>query len=280
MSTTHACGSNDKQWVEQEQDAVQHRMEQIRHKVLVLSGKGGVGKSSVAANIAVGLAMKGLKTALVDIDIHGPSIPKILGLEGMLTGQDGEALLPVNYDGFLSVMSVGFLLQDRNNALIWRAPLKHGVIKQFLGDVDWGVRDWLIVDCPPGTGDEPISIVQLLKNPDGAVIVTTPQDVALEDVRKSITFCREVGIPILGLVENMSGFACPHCGTVVNIFKKGGGEALAAEMQIPFLGSIPLDEAVAASGDSGEPVVQHASDSPSGRAFAAIVDSLVQKVSA
>jgi Mrp family chromosome partitioning ATPase len=254
-------------------------MEQIRHKILVLSGKGGVGKSSVATNIAVGLAMRGQKTALVDIDIHGPSIPKILGLEGMLPEQDGESLLPVGYNGLLSVMSVGFLLQDRNNALIWRAPLKHGVIKQFLGDVAWGKRDWLIVDCPPGTGDEPISIVQLLKNPDGAIIVTTPQDVALEDVRKSITFCREVGIPIIGLVENMSGFACPQCGTVVNIFKKGGGEALAAEMQIPFLGSIPLDAAVAASGDSGEPVIQHASDSPSGKAFSALVDAIVRNVS-
>lgn len=279
MSTPHACGSNDTQWIEQEQNAVQHRMEQIRHKILVLSGKGGVGKSSVAANIAVGLAMRGLKTGLVDIDIHGPSIPKILGLEGMLPEQDGESLLPVGYDGLLSVMSVGFLLQDRNNALIWRAPLKHGVIKQFLGDVAWGVRDWLVVDCPPGTGDEPISIVQLLKSPDGAIIVTTPQDVALEDVRKSITFCREVGIPIIGLVENMSGFACPQCGKVVNIFKKGGGEALAAEMQIPFLGSIPLDTAVAASGDSGEPVIQHATGSPSGKAFSDLVDTIVRNVS-
>jgi len=279
MSTPHAYGSNDTQWIEQEQNAVQHRMEQIRHKILVLSGKGGVGKSSVAANIAVGLAMRGLKTGLVDIDIHGPSIPKILGLEGMMPEQDGESLLPVGYDGLLSVMSVGFLLQDRNNALIWRAPLKHGVIKQFLGDVAWGPRDWLVVDCPPGTGDEPISIVQLLKNPDGAIIVTTPQDVALEDVRKSITFCREVSIPLIGLVENMSGFACPHCGTVVNIFKKGGGEALAAEMQIPFLGSIPLDAAVAASGDSGEPVVQHAAESPSGKAFSELVDTIVRKVS-
>ncbi len=279
MSTPHAYGSNDTQWIEQEQNAVQHRMEQIRHKILVLSGKGGVGKSSVAANIAVGLAMRGLKTGLVDIDIHGPSIPKILGLEGMMPEQDGESLLPVGYDGLLSVMSVGFLLQERNNALIWRAPLKHGVIKQFLGDVAWGPRDWLVVDCPPGTGDEPISIVQLLKNPDGAIIVTTPQDVALEDVRKSITFCREVSIPLIGLVENMSGFACPHCGTVVNIFKKGGGEALAAEMQIPFLGSIPLDAAVAASGDSGEPVVQHAAESPSGKAFSELVDTIVRKVS-
>jgi ATP-binding protein involved in chromosome partitioning len=279
MSKTPACGSNDTKWIEQEQDAVQHRMALIRHKVLILSGKGGVGKSSVAANISVGLAMKGLTTGLVDIDIHGPSIPKILGLEGSLLVQDGEALVPVGYDGFLAVMSVGFLLPDRNNALIWRAPLKHGIIKQFLGDVAWGQRDWLIVDCPPGTGDESISMAQLLKTPDGAVIVTTPQDVALEDVRKSITFCRQVGIPILGLIENMSGFACPHCATVVNIFKKGGGEALAAEMQIPFLGSIPLDAAVVDSGDSGEPVVQHEPDSPAGRAFAAIVDRLILKVS-
>ena len=279
MSKTPVCGSNDTTWIEQERDSVQHRMEQIRHKVLVLSGKGGVGKSSVAANIAVGLAMKGLKTGLVDIDIHGPSIPKIVGLEGSRPGQDGDALVPVRYDEFLAVMSVGFLLPSRNDALVWRAPLKHGIIKQFLGDVAWGPRDWLVVDCPPGTGDEPISITQLLKNPDGAVIVTTPQDVALEDVRKSITFCRQVGISILGLVENMSGFACPHCTTVVNIFKKGGGEALAAEMQIPFLGSIPLDAAVVASGDSGEPVVQHEPDSPAGRAFAAIVDRLMLKVS-
>ena len=279
MSKTPVCGSNDTTWIEQERDSVQHQMEQIRHKVLVLSGKGGVGKSSVAANIAVGLAMKGLKTGLVDIDIHGPSIPKIVGLEGSRPGQDGDELVPVRYDEFLAVMSVGFLLPSRNDALVWRAPLKHGIIEQFLGDVAWGPRDWLVVDCPPGTGDEPISITQLLKNPDGAVIVTTPQDVALEDVRKSITFCRQVGIPILGLVENMSGFACPHCATVVNIFKKGGGEALAAEMQIPFLGSIPLDAAVVASGDSGEPVVQHEPDSPAGRAFAAIVDRLVLKVS-
>jgi Mrp family chromosome partitioning ATPase len=178
----------------------------IDHKIMVMSGKGGVGKSSIAANIAVGLSLKGRQVGLMDIDIHGPSIPRIIGLEGSPLKQSEEGLMPVEYSNNLKVMSLGFLIRDRKDAVIWRAPLKHGLIRQFLTDVRWGELDYLIVDCPPGTGDELISIAQLLEGADGAVIVTTPQDVAINDVRKSISFCRHVQLPVIGVIENMSGF--------------------------------------------------------------------------
>lgn len=206
----------------------------MKHKIIVLSGKGGVGKSTVATNIAVSLSLKEKIVGLMDIDIHGPSIPKMLGLEGIQLKGSEEGLLPVKYSERLRVISIGFILQSENSAVIWRAPLKHKLIREFLVDVKWGSLDYLIMDSPPGTGDEPLSIVQLMEDPNGAVIVTTPQDIALTDVRKAITFCRNVGLPIIGVIENMSGFICPYCDRKVDIFKAGGGQEMAAKMGIPF----------------------------------------------
>jgi len=247
----------------------------IAHKIMVMSGKGGVGKSSIAANIAVGLSMKGKYVGLMDIDIHGPSIPRMMGLEGSPLKQSEEGLMPVEYSDNLKVMSIGFLIRDRKDAVIWRAPLKHGLIKQFLTDVRWGDLDYLIIDCPPGTGDELISIAQLLEGADGAVIVTTPQDVALNDVRKSISFCRHVNLPIIGVVENMSGFICPHCGVSVDIFKTGGGERLAQEMGLAFLGRIPIDPKIVENSDNGKPFLQYSPESETTRSFESVIIPLL-----
>lgn len=247
----------------------------IKHKIMVMSGKGGVGKSSIAANIAVGLSMKGKKVGLMDIDIHGPSIPKMVGLEGAPLKQSEEGLLPVEYSANLTVMSIGFLIRDKKDAVIWRAPLKHSLIRQFLADVRWGDLDYLIIDCPPGTGDELISIAQLLEDADGAIVVTTPQDVAVNDVRKSITFCRHVNLPVIGVIENLSGFVCPNCGTVVDIFKTGGGEKMASEMEVPFMGRIPIDPKIVEYSDNGKPFFQYAGQSPAVSAFEAVITPLL-----
>lgn len=235
---------------------LQENINGIGCKIVVMSGKGGVGKSSVATNLAVALSLQGNKTGLLDADIHGPSIPTLLGVEGRFPGQINGQIEPVAYSENLKVMSIGLLLKDQDEALIWRGPAKHGIIKQFLSAVKWGKLDYLIVDCPPGTGDEPMSVIQLLGNANGAIIVTTPQDVALTDVRKSVTFCRQMKLPIIGVIENMSGFVCPHCGETVDIFKSGGGERMAEEMGVPFLGRVPLDPAMVQAGDSGRPFME------------------------
>lgn len=253
-----------------DQQALKERLNRIRHRILVLSGKGGVGKSTVAANLAVSLALAGKKAGLLDVDIHGPSIPKLLKLEDAGVQVKDGAIHPVEKAG-LKVMSIGFLLRDRDDAVIWRGPMKMNVIKQFLKDVEWGDLDCLVIDSPPGTGDEPLSVAQLAAPVDGAVIVTTPQDVATADVRKSITFCRQLSLPVLGVVENMSGFVCPQCGTVTDIFKTGGGEHMAADMGVPFLGSIPIDPAVGEACDAGKPFVHHNSRTETAKAFERIV---------
>ena len=272
-----------------ERQALAERLEQIQHKIFVLSGKGGVGKSTVAANLAVALAERGLRTGLLDIDLHGPSIPKLLHLEGQQLGSDGTMMEPVSFGDGLKVVSIGFMLQSQDDAVIWRGPLKMGVIKQFIKDVHWGELDYLIVDSPPGTGDEPLSICQLIEDADGAVVVTTPQDVAISDVRKCISFCGKLNVPVLGVVENMSGFVCPHCGERTDLFKSGGGRAMAESMGVPFLGSVPLDPQVVASGDDGRPFAKGLSPSlrglspslkgtvpfPAATAFEAIVERLI-----
>jgi ATP-binding protein involved in chromosome partitioning len=255
--------------------ALQVNLGGIKHKIIVLSGKGGVGKSTVATNIAIALSQKGKKVGLIDVDIHGPSIPMMLGLEGAPLKGSEEGMLPVDYSEGLKVMSIGFILRDQKDAVIWRAPLKHSLIRQFLRDVRWGDLDYLIIDSPPGTGDEPLSVVQLLENADGAVIVTTPQDVALTDVKKAITFCRQVNLPIIGVVENMSGFVCPYCGKTADIFKSGGGEKLASEMNVPFLGRIPLEPKIVETGDSGKPYLQSYHDSEASRAFDLVIKPLL-----
>jgi len=262
-----------------DRQALAERMCLIKRKIVVLSGKGGVGKSTVAVNLAVALSLSGHKVGLLDVDIHGPSIPKMLHLDKARIRTENETMLPVEI-GALKVMSIGFLLTGSDQAVIWRGPMKMGVIKQFLKDVVWGELDYLIVDCPPGTGDEPLSVIQLIENADGAVVVTTPQEVALLDVRKSVTFCRELKLPVLGGVENMSGFICPKCGEVSDIFKKGGGEAMAAEMGIPFLGRVPITQAVVDSGDAGRPCVYHRADDPAAKAFQQIAQTLREKLEA
>ncbi len=253
--------------------ALQDRLEAIRHKILVLSGKGGVGKSTVAANLAMSLAQAGCAVGLLDVDIHGPSIPKLMGLEGESCGPSAEpgAFEPVVVSPNLKVMSIGFLLQSPRDAVVWRGPLKYKVIEQFLRDVVWGNLDVLVIDSPPGTGDEPLSVAQLVGQTASAIVVTTPQDVAVADVRRSITFCEKLHLQVLGVVENMSGFVCPHCGKTTDLFKSGGGQSLAWEMGVPFLGKVPLDPQVVDSGNAGTPFVQRFAGSPTAQAFAEIV---------
>ncbi len=270
-----ACGGGHGQAPEQfdgwlEQQELQERLQRIRHKILVMSGKGGVGKSTVAANMAVFLSLAGKRVGLLDVDIHGPSIPKMLHLDTANVQMKDGAIQPVEHAG-IKVMSVGFLLKDRDDAVIWRGPMKASVIKQFLKDVDWGDLDYLIIDSPPGTGDEPLSVVQLAEPVDGAVVVTTPQAVATSDVRKSIKFCKQLHLPVLGVVENMSGFACPKCGEVTDIFATGGGERMAAEMGVPFLGKIPIDPRVGQACDAGTPFVYHYSKTETAKAFERVI---------
>lgn len=258
---------DQKQQMEIEQGQICDRMSQIKHKILVLSGKGGVGKSTVAANLAVALSLAGKSVGLLDIDIHGPSIPKILNLEDKKLMTFGDAIMPVPVGANLVVMSIGFMLKGRDNPVIWRGPMKYQMIKQFLKDVEWGQLDYLIIDSPPGTGDEPLSVIQLLEKPDGAVIVTTPQQLALSDVRKGVSFCRSLNLPVIGVIENMSGFVCPKCGEKTDIFKSGGGENMALEMNIPFLGRIPIDPQIVHACDSGEPYIQQYSKSQTTQSF-------------
>lgn len=226
-------------------------LKNISHILFVLSGKGGVGKSTLATNIAIYLANKKNKVGLLDIDIHGPSIPKLLGIENAKLTITENEIHSVTVTPYLHVMSMAFLLQNQDHPVIWRGPMKMGAIQQFLRDVNWGKLDYLIIDLPPGTGDEPLSIAQLIPKADGAIIVTTPQDVALLSVRKSISFVQKMGLPVIGIIENMSGFKCPHCGKAINLFKTGGAQQAAKDFNVPFLGKIPLEPAIAESGDAG-----------------------------
>lgn len=248
----HGCGGGGGQDFEQAANAqkLANRMALVKHKVLVLSGKGGVGKSTVAVNLAFALAAQGKSVGLLDIDIHGPSVPVMLGLEGERLIPMGDGFMPVPCAG-VAVMSIGFMLKNNDDALIWRGPMKMGVIEQFLREVEWGELDYLVVDAPPGTGDEPLSIAQLLPGAH-AVIVTTPQKVATADVRKSISFCRKLELPILGVVENMNGLICPKCGEHITVFPQGEAEKMAREMKVPFLVSLPMDPRIALGADQGK----------------------------
>ncbi len=248
----------------------------IQNRILVLSGKGGVGKSTVAVNLAKGFALEGLRTGLLDVDIHGPSVPKLLGLEGEALRTEGNDILPVDLGG-LKVMSLGFALQP-DEAAIWRGPMKAGVVEQFIRRVRWNDLDVLVVDCPPGTGDEHLSILEVLGRVDGAVIVTTPQELAVLDARKAAAFCRAAGVPILGVVENMSGFTCPACGTLTPIFRSEGGKRMADDLQIPFLGALPIDPEVGVSGDAGKPGLYQDDAFGARRAFQPMLRSLLKHV--
>jgi len=261
--------------LENEEKAVKERLASIKRVILVLSGKGGVGKSTIAANLAVSLAREGLNVGLLDIDFHGPSIPGILGLSAEKVQSNNGHMAPVEFTPNLKVMSIGFMLRDQDDAVIWRGPMKFGIIKQFLGDVEWGELDCLVIDSPPGTGDEPLSVAQLVQEKAEGIIVTTPQKVSVDDVRKSVTFCTSVKLPITGIIENMSGFVCPGCGEKYDIFSSGGGQALAEDMKIPYLGSIPIDPGVVISGDTGSPFATGQESSPMSEAFELIFKKIV-----
>ena len=257
---------------------VTNSLGKIKHKILVLSGKGGVGKSTVSANLAVALSQEGYEVGILDIDIHGPSIPKMLGVEDKKPGTSELGINPVFFSPKLKIMSMAFLLQDKDSPVIWRGPLKMTAIKQLIGDVDWGTLDYLVVDIPPGTGDEPLSIAQLIPNCDGAIVVTTPQDVALVSVRKSINFVKQMNMPVIGIIENMSGFKCPYCGKSIDIFKTGGGLKTSKDFNVPFLGKIPLDAQIVETGDSGEPFIVKNKNSDTSKAFVEIVENVKKNV--
>ena len=256
-----------------------HSLGEIDHRIAVMSGKGGVGKSTVAVNIAVALALEGNRVGVLDADVHGPNVPKMFGLDGHRPEASPEGLTPlVSVDG-VRLMSMAFLTPNDDTPIAWRGPMKHTLFQQFLADVAWGKLDYLIVDLPPGTGDEPLSIAQLLGKPLGAIVVTTPQDVALLDSRKSVVFGQSLEMDILGVVENMSGLVCPHCGERIDLFKTGGGEKAAKELGVPFLGSVPIDQIVVQGGDSGFPLVSMNPDSEPALAFREIGRKVQEAIS-
>lgn len=264
------CGAPDAAAARQKL-AISDALARIRHKLLVMSGKGGVGKSTVSVNLAIGLARRGYRVGLMDVDLHGPDICRMLNLTEPYQGRMVNGKMPaMQYGDSLKVMSLENMLENRDDPVIWRGPLKNQAIRRFLADVDWGELDYLVIDAPPGTGDEPLSVANLIKDVK-AVVVTTPQQVALADVRKSLNFCKQVKMEIAGLVENMSGLLCPHCGKLVELFKSGGGEALAAEYGLPFLGRIPLDPLVVLAGDDGAPYLSSGATSPAVAAFTELV---------
>lgn len=268
--TTAACQAN-----QDPQDLhIDTTLSKIKNKIIVMSGKGGVGKSSFAANLAVSLAQKGFSTGLLDVDLHGPSIAGMLGLKGLLGVSESQKAIPKPVGEHLKVVSMQSLMKDPDQAVIWRGPAKTGIIKQFIGEVQWEALDFLIVDAPPGTGDEPLSVAQTIPGAK-AVIVTTPQEVALADVRKSINFCRTVNLDILGLVENMGPFNCPCCGKTVELFKSQGGRLTAENMAVTFLGSLPFDPQVVKACDNGTPIATHIDDTPFVKALDDIVRSIV-----
>lgn len=260
--------------VKEEEAKISRALARIKKRILVFSGKGGVGKSTVAANLAVAISQKPKKVGLLDVDIHGPNLAKMLGVDDRTLEISPDIIKPVQVNENLKLVSMSFLLQSPDLPVIWRGPMKMKVIQQFLGDVDWGDLDWLIIDSPPGTGDEPLSVAQLIPA-TGAIIVTTPQDVSVLDSRKAIVFALKLNLKILGIIENMSGMVCPHCGRRIDLFKVGGGEKAARELNVPFLGRIPIDPKIVVSGDEGKPFAVGQPDSEASRAFGEIVDKIL-----
>lgn len=268
------CGNTRKD-SETDDLLLRERLSAIGRTLMILSGKGGVGKSTVAVNLALSLAVRGQRVGLLDVDIHGPSIPKMLGLNGQKVGIKDNEIIPIQAFGKFQVVSMGLLLENDDQPVVWKGPLKYNVIKEFLQHVMWGNLDYLVIDAPPGTGDEPLSVGQLIRERVSAVVVTTPQQVATIDVAKCITFCNQLQIPVEGIIENMSGFICPHCGQEIDIFSRGGGKELADRMKVPFLGSVPLDPEIVKSGDSGQPYILSYINTETAKHFDAIVDKIV-----
>jgi len=275
-----SCNSADAKLAQQD-IAINKSLGKIKNKILVMSGKGGVGKSTVAVNLALGLANRGYKVGLMDVDLHGPDICRMLNLTGSLEPPENpnDLVPPLVYSDNVKVVSLEYMMKDRDEAIIWRGPLKIQAIRQFVADMDWGELDYLVVDAPPGTGDEPLSIAQTIPNVQ-AVVVTTPQAVALADVRKSINFCKTVEMPVVGVVENMSGFVCPHCEETVDIFSSGGGEKTARDFDLPFLGRVPMDPRVVVAGDTGKPYLSSDEDTPATKAFTTIIEAVEQRLPA
>ena len=280
MEKIKTVGINDRQQQQQLQDQmIKENMAKIKHKVIIMSGKGGVGKSTVSTSLAFELAKNGRKVGILDTDIHGPSLGKMLGIEGkfIMPSEKGNTLIPIEAYG-IKIVTMASLLQDSDAPVIWRGPLKMGAIKQFLGEIEWGELDYLIIDSPPGTGDEPLSVCQLIPEADGSIIVTTPQDVALIDSRKTVRFSEALKIPVLGIVENMAGLKCPHCGEPINLFKIGGGEKAAENMQLTFLGRIPIEPEIVESCDNGNAYVYDFADQEAAKSLHEIANKIMEKV--
>jgi Mrp family chromosome partitioning ATPase len=256
--------------------AENENIKNIDNVLVVMSGKGGVGKSTVSTNLAVELSSRGYQVGLIDADMHGPDIPQMLGLvDDRPVMDENKKIVPVRYSNNLRVISIEYFLPSRDTPVIWRGALKHKMIEQFITDIAWGKLDFLIFDLPPGTGDEALSIVQLIPKVTGFVIVGTPQEVAMIDVKKAINFAKQLNAPVVGLIENMSGFVCPHCGETTFIFKKGSGEKISKEFGIDFLGSIPMEASVVEDGDDGTPMVLSHPESNSSKSFKSIVDRIL-----
>jgi ATP-binding protein involved in chromosome partitioning len=270
-----SCTDSRKRIYEEERQ-LKIRMSAVKHKIAVISGKGGVGKSVVTVNLAIALAWHGHphSVGVLDADIHGPCIPKMLGIRGRQLSIGPSGIFPALGPLGLKVVSMDFLLPSDDTPVIWRGPLKTGAIRQFLSEVAWGELDFLLIDLPPGTGDEPLSIMQLIPGMDGVVIVTIPSEVSQIVVRKAVTFARQFNVPVFGIIENMSGFVCPKCGNEINVFKVGGGQKMAEELKVPFLGRIPLDPKICEDSDRGAPFIVEHPDSPAAKAFMKIVEKI------
>ncbi len=268
------CAAGKQNKTRADQDVlVKRSLQKIKNKFIVLSGKGGVGKTSVSVNLAIALAAKGYNVGIMDVDLHGPDVPRMLGLKGMLDLNENRKLNPMAYSENLKAVSIESLSVRKDDAIIWRGPLKNAAIQQFISEVEWGELDYLIIDSPPGTGDEPLTVAQTIDDAK-AIIVTTPQEVSLADVRKSISFCNVVKMEIFGLIENMSGFTCPHCSEMIDLFGSGGGEKTARTAGIKFLGRIPFDLDFVACGDSGTSFQKKNKNSPVTKAFTDLADLL------
>lgn len=279
-----SCGSSKESQqaqMAQQDNAITLSLGKIKNKILVMSGKGGVGKSTVSVNLALGLAARGHKVGLMDVDLHGPDVIRMLNLKGSLEAPENpdDLVAPLQYNENLKVVSLEYMMKDRDEAIIWRGPLKIQAIRQFVSDMDWGELDYLVIDAPPGTGDEPLSVAQIIPGVK-ALVVTTPQKVALADVRKSLNFCKTVEMEVLGVVENMSGFVCPECNTTVDIFKTGGGEDIAREFELPFLGAVPMDPKIVVGGDDGVPYLSSDAKSPATEAFSKVIDAVALRLPA
>ncbi|MCK4419486.1 Mrp/NBP35 family ATP-binding protein [Candidatus Aerophobetes bacterium] len=273
-SVVSTSGQQDKT-----REKIKHRMDKIQHKLIIISGKGGVGKSMIAVNLAYGLLFQGKTVGILDVDIHGPSLAKMVGVENrQLRVLQDNVIEPIAITPSLKIITIASFLKDTDTPIIWRGPLKMKMINQFLGDVDWGKLDYLVIDSPPGTGDEPLSIIQLVPGLSGAIIVTTPQEIALLDSRKSVNFAKSLNVPVIGIIENMSGLICPHCGGKIELFKMGGGEKAAQELEVPFLGRIPIEPAIVDSTDQGRPFIRAYGKTPTAKLMDEIVGEIIKRV--